>query len=159
MKKILLLLIPISLFMVKGAEARTSFLVCESIGHNYKRCYSNEPIRRAHVEQQLSSSDCHEGDSWGFDRDFIWVDDGCRARFRIDSQSEEVVTREMTCESWGNHSDNRCYVNGDISSIVLLDEYSHYACDFGHTWAWTQDYLRVTNGCSGLFRVRYRPYR
>jgi hypothetical protein len=33
------------------------------------------------VIQQLSSSPCREGYTWGYAGNQIWVDRGCRARF------------------------------------------------------------------------------
>lgn len=55
---------------------------CESPGRRYQRC----PIRiEGHVEllEQYSSADCIEDRSWGYDRNGIWVDRGCRAKFRV----------------------------------------------------------------------------
>ncbi len=33
--------------------------------------------------RQLSQADCRPGETWGYERGFIWVDDGCRAEFRL----------------------------------------------------------------------------
>jgi len=33
--------------------------------------------------RQLSSTPCREGRTWGYNRDSIWVEDGCRAEFEV----------------------------------------------------------------------------
>lgn len=42
--------------------------------------------RRAHVElaRQLTEAPCHEGHSWGWNHDGIWVSRGCHAEFEIE---------------------------------------------------------------------------
>lgn len=58
-------------------------LRCESANDRQRRC--NVPVRRSvNLVRQLSSARCIEGGSWGWDRDGIWVDRGCRAEFRVD---------------------------------------------------------------------------
>jgi hypothetical protein len=37
------------------------------------------------MTRQLSSSPCRQGQTWDYDRRGIWVDDGCRAEFRVES--------------------------------------------------------------------------
>jgi hypothetical protein len=156
MKKILLI-VPVLFAMASVAQARSSYLVCESINHNFNRCYSNEHISNAYLDEQFSNSDCVRGSTWGHDGNSIWVDDGCRGRFRIENQPNQVV-RDVVCES-NDHEKHRCYVDGDISNVQILQQYSHAECEFGHTWAWDNDYLLVTDGCRGLFRIRYRSNR
>lgn len=40
--------------------------------------------RRVTLIRQLSSTACEEGISWGWDRDGVWVDNGCRGEFSVD---------------------------------------------------------------------------
>ncbi len=35
------------------------------------------------MKRQLSNDGCWEDETWGYDRDGIWVDEGCRAEFEI----------------------------------------------------------------------------
>jgi len=59
-------------------------LTCASNDGRYQRCSAN--IRsgdRVALKRQLSSSGCWQGDTWGYDRDGIWVDNGCRGIFEI----------------------------------------------------------------------------
>jgi hypothetical protein len=55
-------------------------LECRSQDNRYRRCSANTE-NRVELLRQFSSSDCSRGRSWGFDRNSIWVDRGCQARF------------------------------------------------------------------------------
>ena len=63
-----------------GRPERT--LRCESIEGQERRC-SEGPFRGVQLTRQLSRSSCVEGTSWGWDRDAVWVSQGCRADFRV----------------------------------------------------------------------------
>lgn len=53
---------------------------CRSNDNRYKRCSVNTN-NRVEMLRQFSSSSCTRGRSWGYDRNSIWVDNGCQARF------------------------------------------------------------------------------
>lgn len=55
---------------------------CESGGNKYQFCPADT---RGGVDlyKQRSISPCTYGETWGFDRNGIWVDEGCRADFAI----------------------------------------------------------------------------
>ena len=55
---------------------------CESNDGNRQYCgnYSPDQVR---FDRQISESSCTEGQTWGVDRDGLWVDRGCRAIFLI----------------------------------------------------------------------------
>ena len=60
---------------------------CSSNGYRYATCDVDTHggvIVGARVENQISHSACTEGTSWGYGRDYIWVDHGCRASFSVD---------------------------------------------------------------------------
>lgn len=55
---------------------------CESDRRKQRDC----PIPRGaevRLFDQLSDTPCVYGDNWGYSRDEIWVDDGCRAVFEV----------------------------------------------------------------------------
>jgi len=58
---------------------------CASSGYKYTTCRLSEP-GYVTVERQRSSSACTKGRSWDYDRREIWVDDGCAADFRVQTQ-------------------------------------------------------------------------
>lgn len=55
---------------------------CESSDGRSRRCAAD--IRGGvQLKRQLSASPCIQGRNWGWDRDGIWVDNGCRAEFAV----------------------------------------------------------------------------
>lgn len=59
-------------------------IICNSRKERYTRCNLNlDRYDRIRLKRQLSNSGCWQGDTWGYDRDGIWVDRGCRGEFEI----------------------------------------------------------------------------
>lgn len=55
---------------------------CESSNHRHRRC--NIAVHHGvALSRQLSSASCVRGRTWGWDRNGIWVDRGCRAEFAV----------------------------------------------------------------------------
>lgn len=55
---------------------------CESNDGDRRRC-DVSIARGAQMVRQLSRSPCIEGQSWGWDRNGLWVSNGCRAEFSV----------------------------------------------------------------------------
>lgn len=69
-----------------GAAAAQSTIRCESQDGKFRSC----PISTTGgvtLIRQLSSKGCWQGDTWGYDRNRIWVTHGCRAEFRVGTYS------------------------------------------------------------------------
>jgi hypothetical protein len=68
-----------------GRERGGSYetLTCESNNNRYQECRVNQKITDVRVAQQLSSTSCDQGRSWGLkpNNKAIWVNHGCRAVF------------------------------------------------------------------------------
>lgn len=60
-----------------------STLTCESVDNRRRYCPMNLRHASVDIDRQLSRTPCRHGDSWGWDRNGIWVDDGCRAVFSV----------------------------------------------------------------------------
>lgn len=78
-----LLLGVLCLALLHGGPARAdTTIVCESNDGRWRAC----PVDTrggVWLSRQLSRAGCWEGDTWGYDRNRIWVTNGCRAEFRI----------------------------------------------------------------------------
>lgn len=64
------------------APPNTSQLTCESLDGGHKPC----PIDTSHgvgLLRQISGADCILNRTWGYDRNGIWVTNGCRAEFVV----------------------------------------------------------------------------
>lgn len=74
----------ICLALVAGPlPARASETIrCESYNMGYRFCRANTD-NRVELVRQISSSECRENRSWGYERNGVWVNRGCGAEFRV----------------------------------------------------------------------------
>lgn len=69
-----------------GTAAAQSTITCESRNGQYQSCSANTS-GGVTLSRQLSSQGCWQGDTWGYDRNRVWVTRGCRAEFRVGGTS------------------------------------------------------------------------
>jgi len=72
----------VALFLPAMSFAQQT-IKCEANNDNRKYCGSYRPDQRITLQQQISGSPCIEGQTWGVDRQGLWVERGCRAIFAI----------------------------------------------------------------------------
>lgn len=66
-----------------GYDQGYATITCESRDQRTARCPVR--IRRgAELVNQLSRADCIEDETWGYDRNGIWVSNGCRGEFAVE---------------------------------------------------------------------------
>lgn len=58
-------------------------LTCESKGRLKRFCGASVGDGEVILVRQLSGMTCEQGESWGWERDGVWVDHGCRAEFAL----------------------------------------------------------------------------
>lgn len=78
--------------LLAAAAAQASTITCESTNDSYQAC----PVDTSggvRLSRQLSSHGCWLNDTWGFDRNRIWVDRGCRAEFQVGAQSPNSASK------------------------------------------------------------------
>lgn len=61
-------------------------VTCESRGDRYTECVIADH-GYVTLSRQLSDTRCVQGRNWDYDRRRIWVDDGCRAEFRVETRN------------------------------------------------------------------------
>jgi hypothetical protein len=82
-----LLLVGVAVLMLLGtATANARTIRCESNNDAFRVC-SVDTRGGVRLSLQLSSQGCWLNDTWGYDRNRIWVNRGCRAEFQIGSSS------------------------------------------------------------------------
>jgi Protein of unknown function (DUF3011) len=59
---------------------------CESRGYQQAFCPTRASVARAWLLEQRSEAACIQGDTWGFQRNGIWVDRGCSALFAYEQR-------------------------------------------------------------------------
>ena len=87
-----------------AASGQTQSIYCGSEDGRYRTC----PVDTrggVRLVSQLSRKDCVQGQTWGYKRDYIWVDRGCRADFEVGDQNrdrDEERDRERDRNSHGS---------------------------------------------------------
>src|SRR5690349_8243404 len=73
-------------------SADTQYVRCESASFGrYKECRVKTE-NRVELVRELSRGKCQQWKSWGYDRDGVWVDRGCRAEFRVGKDGGGIGT-------------------------------------------------------------------
>jgi hypothetical protein len=125
-------------------------ITCSS--NNGKRNFCNADTRGGvRMVRQISGSACIQGQTWGYDRNSIWVDRGCRAEFVLGSGGPPPA-RIITCSS-NDGRRNWCSVRPG-ADVRLSRQISGSPCDRGRTWGVDQRGIWVDRGCRADFSVR-----
>ena len=130
-------------------------VTCESQDNKRETC----PVdTRGGVEfqRQLSSASC--AGAWGHTPDGIWVDNGCRAEFRVYPVQASIPTpapeQMLVCESMNNQ---RAFCSADTRGGVVFQRQLGQATCVGH-WGYDSGGVWVDNGCRAEFRITHiRP--
>ena len=80
------------LLLFAAAAAQASTITCESRNNSYQTC-PVDGSSGVRLSRQLSSQGCWENDTWGYDRNRIWVDRGCRAEFQVGGQTSSSTNK------------------------------------------------------------------
>jgi Protein of unknown function (DUF3011) len=140
-----------------AAQARLQDVVCESTGNRFKQC----PVQTGgtvRLMQNISNTRCEFERTWGFDYDGIWVDQGCRARFRIGGNGgagwqSGNYGRKLTCESRNDrYQFCETQTRGDVR---LSRQLSTDSCVAGRSWGFEHNGIWVSNGCRAEFEIGY----
>jgi hypothetical protein len=105
------------------------------------------------------AGDCRPG-NWGFDRNGVWVINGCRADFMSGSGNNgggwggsggnNGGGQTIECSSW-NYQPARCGVR--IQNSAQIDRVLGGECVLNRSWGWDRNGVWVNNGCRARFRV------
>ncbi len=148
---------------------------CRSSNYTYRRCdvRADRQVTNVTLTQRLSTRACSEGSSWGWDERGVWVDNGCRAYFDVDTVTSYAAgpngayggpnggpgaggygeqTDIITCFAAGAGR-TTCPAGRPISVAQLDLQRSTAPCIFNQSWGTESDGVWVSNGCGGDFRV------
>lgn len=162
-------------------EAKSSRIItCESNDGRYTFCEVNTR-GKVTLKEQLSDDSCRRDRDWGYNRDGIWVDNGCRGEFEVGSSKSEVSTGEavaiaggviaiaavaaalssrsskdknddsITCKSDGEYK----YCKANTSrGVELRRQMSSAGCWEDDTWGYDRRGVWVDRGCEAIFDLR-----
>lgn len=131
-----------------GSEG--NIMICES--HNYNKQYCSAYLngRDVFILRQLSSSSCQN--NWGYDRNGIWVNNGCRAEFVVEDRNYNFGNDIVICSS-RNQRFQGCPAE-TRGGVDFIRQLSRASCN--GNWGYDQQGIWVTNGCRAKFKLR--PY-
>ena len=124
---------------------------CES-GGGYQECRAGN-VGSVALERQISKASCVEGKTWGYTRNGVWVDRGCRADFVVNtgaaySGRNNGTVSTIVCESGGKRQ--RCTADTHYG-VQLGRQISKTNCIEGDTWGYDQHGVWVDRGCRAEF--------
>ena len=130
-------------------------LVCESL-NNVRHTCRVDARGGVTLARRLSDNACARGKNWDVrdDGTGIWVDNGCRAEFRIGdfgTTQQRAAAHTVLCESQNN---GRTHCDADTSyGVMLTSQVSKNDCALGHDWGYDQTGVWVDNGCRATFTI------
>lgn len=133
-----------------GADWSGNLIRCESEGYRQRYCPAQLGGRDVILVRQLSRSPC-DG-HWGYDRNGIWVSEGCRAEFALDDRYYRGDNR-LLCSS-ERHRFKRCPADTRWG-VEFVRQLSRASCR--GNWGYDQYGVWVDNGCRAEFSVTPPP--
>lgn len=159
-----------------GADrpAATEGMAGEASAAEIVRCVSRDNRRKycaadtgsgMHMLRQLSSAECIQGSTWGYDARGVWVVSGCGGEFiaamepqngeggaaGADADAGSVGEQIVRCESRG-HRRSRC--NAVVGEgVELIRQLSSTRCVQRQNWGWDRRGVWVDGNCGAEFRV------
>ena len=134
------------------AEASRT-VTCESYDRRFNQCPIPERSR-VQIVEQLSATPCYANRTWGVGDGYIWVNDGCRARFAVTSGYDRVGGHGGYGSANGPWHDHKPFRRAELRHAELhrmQDACSERAHDahlkvtgFGDSW-WTRRGLLRTD--------------
>lgn len=135
-------------------------------GGNVIRCSSDDERRHVcaadtsggvRLLRRVSESPCDQGYGWGYDRNGIWVDHGCRAEFETQSGGtaggfqRQTQANVVRCSS---DDGGRQVCSADTArGVRLVRQLSSSPCRQGQTWGYDRNGIWVDRGCRADFET------
>ena len=124
---------------------------CASDDGKRNRC-PVDTSRGVRLVRQRSGSPCNLGATWGYDRNGIWVDRGCRADFEIGQAGwQPPAAQTIYCPS---DDGKRRYCKADTSrGVRIIRQRSDADCIYQRTWGYDRNGIWVDRGCRADFEA------
>ena len=143
------------------AAVALAFLPAQSLAQTVS-CSSDDMHRHScpmdtrgevRMVKQNSDSPCQQGYSWGYDREGIWVDHGCRADFTVDPYRYEGPDQGNTisCSSDDMHR-HSCPMD-TRGEVRMVKQNSDSPCQQGYSWGYDREGIWVDHGCRADFQT------
>lgn len=157
MKKLLRAIFTVGIAGVMTSLFAAEFFRFESVKLESNGQRVNKNIRNDGVEfvKQISKTTCRMNRNYGWNSQRVWVDDGCRAIFRI---KEKVTNAPRTGEYFARLDSEKkrremAFI-GRGKRVTLQRQFSKTSCRPGKTWGYQDGNLWVDKGCRAVFAIR-----
>ena len=140
-----------------GGYGSSQAVRCESRDYRPQRC-TMDTRGGVHIQRVIGNAPCSEGQSWGYDRNAVWVSSGCRADFVAGGayaggggwHDNNGNGRIIECNS-RDYRPARC--SAEIERGASIERVLGGECIQGRTWGWDRKSIWVNDGCRARFRV------
>ena len=147
------------------AQAQTGTVIRCSSDDMHRNYCNIGPNNGVQLLRQVSEARCIQGQTWGYTRNQIWVDRGCRADFQIIAASGgygqggygQGTGALVQCSSDDMHRHYCTIPRG--SSVRVARQLSQAQCVEGTTFGVANDQLWVDRGCRAEFEVIQGAWR
>ena len=155
----------------QGGYAPGARFSCQSNDGRYRECRV-DTRQGVQLVRQTSRTQCIEGQSWGINRNAVWVDRGCRAEFALGgagynnnagygygNNNNYYGNGVVLCESPRSRH-NRCRIDTRYG-VQIVRQLSDTRCREGHNWGVGNGEIWVDHGCRAEFAPasgRYSNY-
>ena len=132
---------------------------CSSSRYRYAECLVDGDVHSVQLVQQLSSSACVEGRTFGALPNGMWVNRGCQGNFRLVVNTvipigPPLATMVVPCASSG-YRRTQCDVDVPILALAVSRQVSRSACREGQSFGFSGTVIGVDRGCRAEFLVTY----
>jgi hypothetical protein len=134
-------------------------VTCASEDARYRTCAWDDRRGRPVVVQNLSKAQCREGNNWGHQRNLIWVNHGCRARFGVAGGGWGGGNPGYSVQCASRPGDprlNRCRWDARQGRPRVQQEFSQGICVETRGWGYdaNRQEIWVRGGCNARFSAR-----
>jgi hypothetical protein len=140
----------VGVLVIFGPRSSAQTISCSSDDGHRHSCPA-DTRGEVRMVRQNSGAACQQNYSWGFDRDGVWVDHGCRADFVIDPYQERGPDITISCSS-DDGQRHYCPVNSQ-GRVRLAQQRSDSACREGYSWGSDERGIWVDHGCRADFAI------
>jgi hypothetical protein len=135
-----------------GGLYRPETFVCASRGAR-RYCPADIGYGAVALVRTIGNGRCEYGRTWSYDREGVWVTQGCAAEFEVGYTDTawvpEPTVRAIRCESV-DYSRTMCDTAG-ARNVTLHRQLSRSACIEGRTWGRERGRVWVDDGCAADF--------
>ena len=128
------------------AGSEGNIMSCGSYNFQRKYCPAYLGGRDVFLLRQMSKSSCIN--NWGYDRNGVWVTNGCRAEFVVEDRHN--TSNDVVICSSRNLRFQSCPAN-TRGGVDFIRQLSRTSCN--GNWGYDQRGIWVTNGCRAKFKL------